>query len=146
MCALVCVCVRERERVCMCVCQRKTKDRADGIRRKSAHSPRRDSNLYLRDMCPSYFQLHREGRPASRQPKQTLQTLTGQLHRETIMHVRARARVCVCGTIKKGARRMASTTSECDGNEPGNTDVAKPCKLFFPFFACFLIFLKQGTF
>ena len=38
-----CVCV------CVCVCQRKTKDRADGVREKSAHCPRRDSNRYW--MC-----------------------------------------------------------------------------------------------
>ena len=37
--------------VCVCVCQRKTKDRVDGMREKSAHSPRRDSNLYLWDTC-----------------------------------------------------------------------------------------------
>ena len=34
-------------------CQRKTKDRADGMRGKSAHCPRRDSNLYLWDTRPS---------------------------------------------------------------------------------------------
>ena len=45
-CACVCVCV------CVCVCQRKTKDRADGVREKSAHCPRRDSNLYLWDTRP----------------------------------------------------------------------------------------------
>ena len=28
--------------VCVCVCQRKTKDRADGVREKSAHCPRWD--------------------------------------------------------------------------------------------------------
>ena len=38
--------------VCVCVCQRKTKDRADGMREKSAHCPRRDSNLYLWDTRP----------------------------------------------------------------------------------------------
>ena len=47
---------RERERECACVCvrvcQRKTKDRADGMREKSAHCPRRDSNLYLWDTRP----------------------------------------------------------------------------------------------
>ena len=32
---------------CVAVFQRKTKDRADGMREKSAHFPRRDSNLYL---------------------------------------------------------------------------------------------------
>ena len=46
----VCVCVW-----CVCVCQRKTKDRADSMREKSAHSPRRDSNLYLWDTRPSCF-------------------------------------------------------------------------------------------
>ena len=66
----VCVCV------CVCVCQRKTKDRADGMREKSAHCPRRDSNLYLWDTRPSCFRLHHDGRHASRQSKQTLQTLT----------------------------------------------------------------------
>ena len=38
--------------VCVCVCQRKTKDRADGMREKNAHCPRRDSNLYLWDTRP----------------------------------------------------------------------------------------------
>ena len=38
----VCVCV------CVCVCvKERRKDRADGMREKSAHCPRRDSNLYL---------------------------------------------------------------------------------------------------
>ena len=64
-------------------CQRKTKDRANGMREKSAHSPRRDLNLFLCDTRPLCFQLHHEGRHASRQSKQTLQTLTRQLHRET---------------------------------------------------------------
>ena len=56
-------------------CQRKTKDRADGMREKSAYSPRRDSNLYLWDSRPLYFRLHHEGVCAC---------------------VRARACVCVC--------------------------------------------------
>ena len=43
-------------------CQRKTKDRADGMREKSAHSPRRDSNLYLWDTRPPCFWLHHEGK------------------------------------------------------------------------------------
>ena len=67
--------VRERRKmcvcVCVCVCQRKTKDRADGMREKSAHSPRRDSNLYLWDTRPPCFRLHHEGKAASRQSKQT---------------------------------------------------------------------------
>ena len=43
-------------------CQRKTKDRADGMREKSAHCPRRDSNLYLWDTRPPCCRLHHEGR------------------------------------------------------------------------------------
>ena len=62
--------------VCVCVCQRKTKDRADGMREKSAHCPRRDSNLYLWDTRPQCFRLHHDGRHASRQSNETLQTLT----------------------------------------------------------------------
>ena len=53
-CVYVCVCV--------CVCQRKTKDRADGMREKSALCPRRDSNLYLWDTRPPCCRLHHEGR------------------------------------------------------------------------------------
>ena len=44
------------------MCQRKTKDRADGMKEKSAHCPRRDSNLYLWDTRPLCFQLHHDGR------------------------------------------------------------------------------------
>ena len=93
----VCVCV------CVCVCQKKTENRADGMSEKSAHSPGRDLNLCLWDTRPSCFRLYREGRHASRQSKQTLQTLTHQLHRETPACITkhsnsylARARVCVC--------------------------------------------------
>ena len=61
-CVCVCVCVCARACVCVCVCvcvcQRKTKDRADGMREKSAHSPRRDSNLYLWDAHTLCFRLH----------------------------------------------------------------------------------------
>ena len=60
----------------VCMCQRKTEDRA-------AHSTRRDSNLYLWDTRQSCFRIHHKGRNASRQSKQTLPTLTRQLHRET---------------------------------------------------------------
>ena len=42
-------------------CQRKTKDRVS-MSEKSAHSPRRDSNLYLWDTRPSCFRLHRKSR------------------------------------------------------------------------------------
>ena len=68
-CVCVRACVRACMYVCVCVCQRKTKDRADGIREKSARYPRRDSNLYLWDTCPSCFRLHHEGRHTSRQSK-----------------------------------------------------------------------------
>ena len=37
--AAVCVFERERECVCVCVCQRKTKDRADGMREKKCPLP-----------------------------------------------------------------------------------------------------------
>ena len=55
-CVYVCACVRACVWcvcvcVCVCVCQRETKDRADGVREKSAHFPRRDSSLYLWDTC-----------------------------------------------------------------------------------------------
>ena len=57
----VCLCVF----VCMCVhvyaCQRKTKDRADGMREKSAHSPRWDSNLYLWNTRRSCFPITPRG-------------------------------------------------------------------------------------
>ena len=43
-------------------CQRKTKDRADGLRGKSAHCPRWDSNLYPWDTRPPCCRLHHEGR------------------------------------------------------------------------------------
>ena len=99
LCVFVCVCVCVRACmcvcVCVCVCQRKTKDRADGMREKSAHCPRRDSNLYLWDTHPRCFRLHHDGRHASRQSKQTLQTLNRQLDRETIMHETLQL-VCVC--------------------------------------------------
>ena len=51
--------------------------------KKSAHSPRRNSNLYLWDTCPSSFRLRHKSRHTPRQSKQTLQTLTHQFNRET---------------------------------------------------------------
>ena len=70
------------------------------MREKNAHSPRRDSNLYLWDTRPSCFRLHHESRPASRQSKQTLKTLTHQLHRETLMHETLQLlSVCVCACV-----------------------------------------------
>ena len=108
---IVCVCVKMKKSVCVCVCvcQRKTKDRADGMKEKSAHCLRRDSNLYLWDTRPPCFRLHHEGRPASRQLNETLQTLTRQLHRETIMHERLQL-------LSVGPRRQASarTSAESD--------------------------------
>ena len=99
-CVYVCVraCVRVCVCVCVCVCQRKTKDRADGMRENSAHCPRRDSNLYLWDTRPLCFRLHHDGRHASRQSKQTLQTLTRQLDRETIMHETLPTPICGTAT------------------------------------------------
>ena len=49
----VCVCVRGRERERERERERRTKDRADGMRERSAHSPRWDSNLYLWHTRPS---------------------------------------------------------------------------------------------
>ena len=100
----VCVCV------CVCVCQRKTKDRADGMREKSVHCPRRDSNLYLWDTRPSCFRLHHDGRYASRQSKQTLQALTRQLDRETIMHETLQL-------LSAGPRRQASARTAAEPDE-----------------------------
>ena len=58
-CVCVRACVRVRVCVCVCVCvcvlERKTKDIADGMTKKNAHSPRWDSNPYLwdtRGLCP----------------------------------------------------------------------------------------------
>ena len=101
MCTCTCTCV--------CVCRRKTKDRADGMKEKSAHCPRRDSNLYLWDTRPLCFRLHHDGRHTSRQSKQTLQTLTSQLDRETIMHETLQL-------LSAGPRRQASarTSAESD--------------------------------
>ena len=99
MCVRACVCVRERR-----------KDRADGMREKSTHSPQRDSNLYLWDTRPPCFRLHHEGRHASRQSKQTLQTLTRQLHRETIMHETLQL-------LSAGPRRQACARTSAESDE-----------------------------
>ena len=76
--AVVCVCV------CVCVCQRKTKDRADGmIEKKSADSPRRDSNLYL-CVCVCVCKRERERERESSLPRVSLQRLqlSNQWHSE----------------------------------------------------------------
>ena len=91
-------------------CQRKTKDRADGMREKNAHCPRRDSNLYLWDTRPQCFRLHHDGRHASRHLKQTLQTLTRQLDRETIMHETLQL-------LSAGPRRQASARTSAESDE-----------------------------
>ena len=97
--------------VCVCVCQRKTKDRVDGMREKSAHSPRRDSNLYLWGTHPSCFRLHHEGRHASCQSKQTLQTVTCQLHRET-QSCKETPKL-----LSAGPRRQASARTSAEWDE-----------------------------
>ena len=96
--------------VCVCVCQRKTKDRADGMREKSARCPRRDSNLYLWDTRPLCFRLHHDGRQASRRSNETLQTLTRQLDRETIMHERLQL-------LSAGPRCQASARTSAESDE-----------------------------
>ena len=87
--------------VCVCVCVSKTKDRADDMREKSAHSPWRDLNLSLWNTRPSCFRLHHESRHASRQSKQTLQTLThvcmcGRLHVWFVCDICSNFSVFVC--------------------------------------------------
>ena len=130
-CVCVCVCVCARARVCVCqrktkdsqasartsaeldeACQRKTKDRADGMREKSAHFPRRYSNLYLWDTHPPCFRLHYEGRHASHQSKQTLHTLTRVLHRETITAVHETLQL-----LYAGPRRQASARTSAESDE-----------------------------
>ena len=67
-------------------CQRETKDKADGMRERRGHCLRRVLNLYVWDTRPLCYRLHHDGRHTFRQSKQTLQTLTRQLDRETIKH------------------------------------------------------------
>ena len=75
-------------------CQRKTKDRADGMREKSAHCPRRDSNLYLWDTHPPCCLLHHEGRARLASVEtNTLDT-----------HVCVCVRVCVCVCVRAHVR------------------------------------------
>ena len=52
------------------------------------------------DTRPPYFRLHHEGRHASSQSKQTLQTLTHQLQRETIKQ--RNTPTPICGTATSG--------------------------------------------
>ena len=66
--------------------------------------------LYLWDTHPSCFQLHNDGRHASRQSKQTLQTLTRQLDRETIMHETLQL-------LSAGPRRQASARTSAESDE-----------------------------
>ena len=80
------------------------------MREKSAHCPRRDSNLYLWDTRPSCFRLHHDGRHASRQSKQTLQTLTRQLDCETIMHETLQL-------LSAGPQRQASARTSAESDE-----------------------------
>ena len=80
------------------------------MREKSAHCSRRDSNLYLWNTRPSCFRLHHDGRHASRQSKRTLQTLTRQLDRETIMHETLQL-------LSVGPRRQASARTSAESDE-----------------------------
>ena len=75
------------------------------MRGRSAHSPQRDLNLYLWDTRPPCFRLHHKGRHALRHSKQTLQTLTRQLHRETQSCITKLSNsVCVCVRVCVCAR------------------------------------------
>ena len=102
----VCFCVN----VCVCMCQRKMKDRADSMREKRAHCPRRDSNLYLWNTRQSFFRLHHDPRHASCQSKQTLQTLTRELDRETIMHETLQL-------LSAGPQRRSSARTSAESDE-----------------------------
>ena len=95
------------------------------MRGKSDPFPQRDSNLYLWDTRPSCLRLHHESRHTLRQLKQTLQTLTHELHHEiqacitehsnccvcmracVCMRVSARARVCVCVCVCHYEKKIA---------------------------------------
>ena len=99
-CVCVCVracvraCVRVRACVCVCVCQRKTKDRADGMRGKVPIYPRRDSNLYVWDPRPSCFRLHHE---SSGTPRISRKKNTSDSVRVCVcVCVRVCVRACVC--------------------------------------------------
>ena len=81
MCVCVCVCVSGC--ACVSVCQRKTKDRADGMRGKCPFPSMGFEPVPL-GYAPIMIRSHHESRHASRQSKQTLQTLTHQLDRETL--------------------------------------------------------------
>ena len=99
-CVCVCyVCVRVRVYVCVYVCQRKTKDRADGMREKSAHSPRQDLNPHLWDTHPSCFRLHHEGRHVHLMPVETNTSDTHPLAPSWNTIMQRNTPTPICGTM-----------------------------------------------
>ena len=100
----VCSCVRGvrtwRAYVCMCayVCQRKTKDRADGMRQKSAHSPRQDSNLYLWDRahCASDYTTRVRLPRVSRNKHLRHSSVSSTAKQSCMKHSNSYVCVCVC--------------------------------------------------
>ena len=80
-------------------CQRKTKDRADGMREKSAHCPRRDSNLYLWDTRPSCFRYctTTAGTPPVSRNKHFRHSPASSIVKQSCMkHSNSYLCVCVC--------------------------------------------------
>ena len=92
-------------------CQRKTKDRADGMREKVpiALDGIRTCISGIRAHSAS-IRLHHDSRHVSRQSTETLQTLTRQLDRETIMHERLQL-------LSAGPRRQASARTSAESDE-----------------------------
>ena len=105
----VCVCVSVCVCVCVCVCQRKTKVRADGMREKCPFPSTGFESVPL-GYTPTVLAITPWGRHTSRQSKQTLQKLTRQLHRKTIMHETLQL-------LSAGPRRQASARTSAELNE-----------------------------
>ena len=91
-------------------CQRKTKDRADGMREKSAFCPRRDSNLYLWDTRPPSFRLHYEGQAASRQSKQ-------HFSHSPVSSTAKQSCMKTLQLLSAGPRRQASARTSAESEE-----------------------------
>ena len=80
------------------------------MREKRGHCPRWDSNPYLWNTRQSFLRLHHDGRHACRRSKQTIQTLTRELDRETIMHETLQL-------LSAGPRRRSSARTSTESDE-----------------------------
>ena len=115
-CVCVCACARACVRacvcvcVCVCVCQRKTKDRADGMREKSAHCPQRDSNLYLWDTRPPCCRLHHEGRAR-------LASVERTLWHSPVSSTAKQSCMKTLQLLSAGPRRQASARTSAESDE-----------------------------